>query len=138
MNPEHPDAAQSSPRARIARIFDPPRAGDGSRILVDRLWPRGLSKANAQFDTWSKEVAPTSELRRWYGHRPERFEEFSHRYRDQLEDETHRDGVRALRLRLDGGETLTLLTASKIPEMSQAAVLADLLNRDSGRPAAGQ
>src|ERR1700755_1754017 len=71
---------------RIARIYDEPSADDGRRILVDRLWPRGVSKERAHLDDWCKEIAPSTELRRWYGHDPDLFEEFSARYRAELSD----------------------------------------------------
>lgn len=111
---------------RVRRVYEEPADGDGTRVLVDRLWPRGLSKAAARLDEWCKDVAPSPELRRWYGHAPERFAEFGHRYRAELEAP---ERVRALaHLRdLAGEGTLTLLTATRRPELSEAAVLAGLL-----------
>jgi uncharacterized protein YeaO (DUF488 family) len=111
---------------RVRRVYEEPADGDGTRVLVDRLWPRGLSKAAARLDEWCKDVAPSPELRRWYGHAPERFAEFGRRYRAELEAP---ERVRALaHLRdLAGEGTLTLLTATRRPELSEAAVLAGLL-----------
>ena len=100
--------------------------GDGTRVLVDRLWPRGLTKAKAGLDEWCKQVAPSTELRKWYSHDPERFEEFARRYRAELDDSERADALTHLR-DLAKGQTLTLLTASKRPEISEAAVLAGLL-----------
>ena len=70
---------------KLKRVYDPPAADDGCRVLVDRLWPRGVSKERAALDTWLKDVAPSPELRTWFGHKPERFEEFAARYQAELE-----------------------------------------------------
>ncbi len=114
----------SKPRGelRVARIYDEPSGADGRRILVDRLWPRGVSKERAKLDDWCKEVAPSDELRRWYGHQPERFEEFSARYRAELEEGERAEALARLAAEAAGG-TVTLLTATKEPDLSQAAVL---------------
>ncbi|WP_028922580.1 DUF488 domain-containing protein [Pseudonocardia acaciae] len=111
---------------RVRRVYDPREDRDGHRVLVDRLWPRGLTKERAHLDTWLKDVAPSSELRTWYGHDPERFAEFDRRYRAELEQPERGDGLRRLRELARTGP-LTLLTATKQPELSQAAVLADIL-----------
>ena len=95
-------------------------------MLVDRIWPRGLTKAKAALDEWCKDVAPSTELRKWYSHDPERFEEFSRRYKAELQDTQRADTLTHLR-GLAKGKMLTLLTATKQPEISEAAVLADLL-----------
>jgi len=97
-----------------------------SRVLVDRLWPRGLAKAEAPFATWAKGVAPSSDLRKWYGHVPERFEEFSQRYRTELATSPGCDAIDALRQRA-GASDLVLLTATKDLERSGAAVLQTIL-----------
>jgi uncharacterized protein YeaO (DUF488 family) len=112
--------------AQVRRVYDPPEPDDGRRVLVDRLWPRGLSKERARLDDWCKEIAPSTELRKWYGHDPDRYAEFARRYRAELGDP---EGAAALaRLRtLAGHGRLTLLTATKRSEISEAAVLADLL-----------
>jgi uncharacterized protein YeaO (DUF488 family) len=116
----------SARKVRVARIYDEPSAGDGRRILVDRLWPRGVSKARARLDDWCKEVAPSDELRRWYGHDPERFEEFSARYRAELEEGERAEALARIAEDAKGG-TVTLLTATKELELSQAAVLKGVL-----------
>jgi uncharacterized protein YeaO (DUF488 family) len=119
----------------MERIYDEPTSADGKRILVDRLWPRGVSKEKAKLDDWCKEVAPSDELRRWYGHDPERFEEFSARYRKELTE-----GERAAALARIAAEArtgvVTLLTATKEPEISQAAVLKSVIE-GRGRSGAG-
>lgn len=101
---------------------------DGLRVLVDRLWPRGMKKEDARLDEWVKEVAPSSELRKWYGHDPELFEEFAERYRAELSEAGPRGALADLRKRADGG-TLTLLTSVKAEQLerSHAAVLAEEL-----------
>jgi uncharacterized protein YeaO (DUF488 family) len=111
---------------RVRRIYDEPTRGDGTRVLVDRVWPRGLSKEKARIDKWCKEVAPSTELRRWYGHDPERFAEFSRRYRAELDDPERATALAHLR-RLAEAQTMTVLTATKDIAISQAAVIADLL-----------
>ncbi|MBS1679319.1 MAG: DUF488 family protein [Actinobacteria bacterium] len=117
---------------RVARIYDEPSAADGRRILVDRLWPRGVSKERAQLDDWCKEVAPSDELRRWYGHDPERFEEFSARYRAELEEGEQAAALDRITGDAEAG-TVTLLTATKEPDLSQAAVLKGAIEERSRR-----
>ncbi|WP_242902711.1 DUF488 domain-containing protein [Actinomadura terrae] len=112
---------------RLRRVYDDPEPGDGARVLVDRVWPRGLSKQDARLDDWEKDVAPSTDLRKWYGHDPERFEEFRRRYEAELDDPSRAAALDRLRSRAAEG-TLTLLTATKDAERSQAAVLAGLLN----------
>ena len=114
---------------RVRRIYDKPNASDGTRVLVDRVWPRGLRKEEARIDTWHKQVAPSTELRRWYDHDPDRFEEFARRYRDELAEPERAEALSELREWCDRG-TVTLLTASRDVEISQAAVLAELLRDD--------
>ena len=111
---------------RVRRIYDPPEDDDGHRVLVDRLWPRGVSKERARLDAWVKQVAPSNELRKWYGHLPERFDEFGRRYRAELDDPEHAPALDELR-RLAGDGRLTLLTATKQPEISEAEVLLQVL-----------
>ena len=98
-------------------------------MLVDRVWPRGLSKADAELDEWCKEVAPSHELRRWYGHDPKRFDEFARRYREELDRPEPAAALRHLR-RLAHERPLVLLTATKDVWTSQAAVLAELLREE--------
>jgi uncharacterized protein YeaO (DUF488 family) len=116
----------SKPEVRLRRVYDEPTGEDGTRVLVDRVWPRGLSKRNARVDQWCKEVAPSSELRKWYGHDPARFPEFANRYRSELQQPEQTEALARLR-DLARERTVTLLTATRAIEISQAAVLADLL-----------
>lgn len=116
----------SPPSVRTARVYDAPGADDGTRVLVDRLWPRGLSKEKARVDLWLKGVAPSTELREWYGHDPAKHEEFVRRYRAELAQDDRAEEVATLRsLRAQG--QVTLLTATKDVALSQAKVLADEL-----------
>jgi uncharacterized protein YeaO (DUF488 family) len=111
---------------RVARVADPAGPADGVRVLVERLWPRGTARTAVVLDGWYRGLAPSDELRTWYGHDPERFAEFAERYRAELREP---DRVAALeRLReLAAGGPVTLLTASGSPTISQAAVLAEVL-----------
>ena len=113
---------------RVRRAYDEQTAGDGIRVLVDRLWPRGISKDRAHLDEWCKEVSPSAELRKWYAHDPDRFTEFTSRYEAELEEPERAEALRHLR-ELAGQGTLTLVTATKRADISEAAVLAGLLNR---------
>lgn len=115
---------------RVGRVYDEPTPEDGARVLVDRLWPRGLSKQKADLDEWCKAVAPSTALRTWYGHDPERFPEFGRRYRAELDEPERTEALEHLRT-LAQQRTLTLLTAAKRVDISEAVVLADLLR--SGR-----
>ncbi|MDC7339890.1 DUF488 family protein [Streptomyces lydicus] len=114
---------------RVRRVYEQSEPADGARVLVDRLWPRGLSKADAQLTEWCKDVAPSSELRRWYGHQEERFETFVERYREELAGESAQRALERLRERAAGGP-LTLLTATKEVPLSHAEVLAELLREE--------
>jgi uncharacterized protein YeaO (DUF488 family) len=118
--------AEAHGKVRVARIYEEPTAADGRRILVDRLWPRGVSKERAKLDDWCKGIAPSTELRRWYGHAPDRFEEFSTRYRAEL---SHGEPAVALSRIADQARTdgVTLLTATKMPEISEAAVIKSVI-----------
>jgi uncharacterized protein YeaO (DUF488 family) len=111
---------------RVRRAYDERAAEDGTRVLVDRIWPRGLSKEKAGFDEWCKAVAPSTALRQWYGHDPERFAEFSRRYQAELEEPERAGALEHLR-DLAGRGTLTLITATKHADISEAVVLARLL-----------
>jgi uncharacterized protein YeaO (DUF488 family) len=110
----------------MRRIYDEPTRQDGTRVLVDRIWPRGMTKDRARLDEWCKQVAPSTELRTWYAHDPQRFAEFSRRYRAELAAPERASAVDHLRSLADAG-ALTLLTATKHADISEAAVLADLL-----------
>jgi uncharacterized protein YeaO (DUF488 family) len=121
-----PAVPAQSEGVRVRRIYDAPSADDGTRVLVDRLWPRGVSKQRADLDEWAKELSPSTELREWYQHIPERFSEFRSRYLAELRQP--QQAAELLHLReLAAQGTLTLLTATKEPEISEAAVLAALL-----------
>jgi uncharacterized protein YeaO (DUF488 family) len=111
---------------RVRRIYEQPASDDGIRVLVDRVWPRGVRKETAAIDEWVKDVAPSTELRKWYGHVPEKFAQFEARYRDELATATARAALDHLHT-LAKGDVVTLLTATKDVDHSQAAVLAGLL-----------
>ncbi len=111
---------------QVRRIYDEPAPTDGTRVLVDRLWPRGVTKARAHLDRWCKQIAPSTELRKWYRHDPARFAEFTRRYRAELTDTERAAAFEDLR-ELAQRSTLTLLTATTDVNCSEAAVLADLL-----------
>jgi uncharacterized protein YeaO (DUF488 family) len=121
--------AGSDQRVRVKRIYAEASSGDGARVLVDRVWPRGVKKEGAGIDEWVKGVAPSTGLRRWYGHEVGRFAEFRRRYLAELADEEHRGGVERLRELVAAGP-VTLLTATRDVEHSQAAVLAEWLGGD--------
>jgi uncharacterized protein YeaO (DUF488 family) len=113
-------------RVQVRRIYDPPMPDDGARVLVDRLWPRGVSKARAHLDEWCKQIAPSTELRTWYHHAPDLFEEFSRRYAAELHDPEPAAALAHLK-ELAAQQTLTLLTATKDADISEAAVLVNIL-----------
>ncbi|MGH9116084.1 MAG: DUF488 domain-containing protein [Acidimicrobiales bacterium] len=116
-------------RVSVERVYeDPGRAGREHRVLVDRLWPRGLSKGAVDMDEWAKNVAPSGELRRWYGHAPDRFEEFSRRYQDELGASPAAEEVTRLAA-VARREGLVLLTATRDVPRSGAAVLQSVLER---------
>jgi uncharacterized protein YeaO (DUF488 family) len=115
------------PEVFLARVYDADDRGDsGYRVLVDRLWPRGVTRADAALDEWLKDAAPTSELRRWYGHDVRRFEEFARRYRADLGRPPASVAVERL-IALARADTITLLTATRDVEHSGARVLRDHL-----------
>jgi len=118
---------------RVGRVYDE-SAANGTRVLVDRLWPRGLRKDAARLDAWAKDVAPSSELRTWYGHDPAKFDEFRRRYLAELAGSTQRAALGRLRALASAQGPLVLLTATRDVDHSQAAVLADLL-RPTAEPA---
>jgi uncharacterized protein YeaO (DUF488 family) len=109
---------------QVRRVYDAPGTDDGVRVLVDRLWPRGIAKEGLRLDRWAKEVAPSTELRKWYGHQPERFDEFRKRYRAELEAPPAAERLEELRRTANRGP-LTLLTATRDVPHSGAAVLAE-------------
>ena len=109
---------------QIKRIYDAPSRTDGFRVLVDRLWPRGVSKERAALDLWLKDIAPSVSLRTWFGHKPERFAEFGERYAAELSSNPAVVELRALAAR---HTTVTLLYAAKSPAVNHAAVLKKFL-----------
>ena len=120
----HADVAE----VRVRRVYDDPSPDDGPRVLVDRVWPRGLTKERAHLDEWCKQIAPSTELRTWYGHDESRYPEFRQRYGTELEEPERAAALAHLR-ELAGRGRITLLTATKQVDISQAAVLAELLHR---------
>ncbi|WP_137725339.1 DUF488 domain-containing protein [Prescottella subtropica] len=116
-----------SEHVQVRRIYEDPDPDDGTRVLVDRIWPRGMSKDRAHLDEWCKKIAPSTDLRKWYGHEPGRFDEFTRRYLDELTEPEHAAAVDHLR-DLARDHTLTLLTASKAVDISEATVLADVVS----------
>jgi uncharacterized protein YeaO (DUF488 family) len=115
---------------RIKRAYEDPSATDGYRVLIDRLWPRGVSRDRAELDLWEPELAPSTELRQWFGHDPARFAEFRRRYIDELRD--RRPLLTALRRRARDG-AVTLVYSARDTEHNDAVVLAEVLRR--GLPA---
>lgn len=126
----------TQPTVRVARIYDPPAAAGGARILVDRVWPRGVRKDEADLTEWCKDVAPSTALRKWYAHEPSRFSEFARRYRAELTEPERAAALDHLHELARQGE-LTLLTATTDVGRSQAAVLAELIqsSRSAAAPA---
>ncbi len=110
---------------RLKRIYEPAASSDGYRILVDRVWPRGVSKEEAKLDLWLKEVGPSTELRKWFGHEPERYPEFRDRYRRELEANP---AFEQLRREVAEHGTTTLLYGARDEERNQAVVLRELLD----------
>jgi uncharacterized protein YeaO (DUF488 family) len=124
-------ARPSRPKRRassiaIKRAYDKPSAKDGVRILIDRLWPRGLSKTKLKIDAWPRELTPSTDLRKWYGHEPARFAEFRRRYRAELAE--HAKELDALRTMVKG-RSATLITATREVDLSHAAVMRGILRR---------
>ncbi|SDQ40263.1 Uncharacterized conserved protein YeaO, DUF488 family [Thermostaphylospora chromogena] len=111
---------------RVRRVYDEAEPGDGTRVLVDRVWPRGLTKDAAGLDEWAKDVAPSTELRKWYGHDPEKFAEFRDRYLAELAEPARREAFDRLRDLARQGP-VTILTATRDVSHSHAAVLTGLL-----------
>jgi len=115
---------------RVGRVYEDRTPDGGVRVLVDRVWPRGLARDAADLDGWCKDVAPSNALRKWYGHDPSRFDEFACRYREELDEPGRATALAHLR-GLAAQQTLTLLTATRRPEISQASVLAQLLEGEN-------
>jgi uncharacterized protein YeaO (DUF488 family) len=111
---------------RLKRAYEPPARTDGLRVLIDRLWPRGISRQRAELDGWEKELSPSAELRQWFAHEPNRFEEFRRRYIEELRSK--RPQLAALRRRARE-DTLALVYAAHDAEHNDAVVLAEVLRR---------
>lgn len=109
---------------KLKRIYEEPSKSDGARILVDRIWPRGISKEDAKLDHWIKEIAPSTELRKWFDHKDERFIQFREKYKKELDD--HKELIKEL-LALANKGRLTLLYGAKNTEHNQAVVLKEYL-----------
>lgn len=124
-------ARPSRPKRRalsiaIKRAYDKPSSHDGVRILIDRLWPRGLSKAKLKIDAWPRELTPSTDLRKWYGHEPARFAEFRRRYRAELAARVKELGALRAMVR---GRAATLITATREVDLSHAAVMREIMQR---------
>lgn len=110
------------------RVYEPYSASDGFRVLIDRLWPRGISKAKAHIDLWLKDVAPSNELRKWYGHDPNKSAEFRKRYASELRDSPAKEALDELVGRAKRGR-VTLLYSSRVEDINNATVLEGIVNR---------
>ena len=110
---------------RIKRVYEKPTKEDGWRVLVDRLWPRGMKKEAAHLDVWMKDVAPSDALRKWFGHKPEKWKEFQKKYRAELAKK--KELISELEKMAKEHGTLTLLFGAKDEEHNEAVVLADAL-----------
>src|SRR5271166_6291788 len=119
---------------QLKRVYDPPSPQDGARVLVDRLWPRGLTKEAAALDAWLKDVAPSDELRKWYHAHPEQWSKFRERYLKELSSEKAGEALRELYAMRDGHHQLTLLFASRSLERNHATVLKQLMEGDRKPP----
>lgn len=109
---------------KLKRAYEPPAVDDGARILIDRLWPRGVKKANAAIDEWMREIAPSTELRKWFGHDPKRWSEFQHRYESEIRQHPEQfERLRALARR----RRITLVFSARDQAHNDAVVLKDLL-----------
>lgn len=118
------DRPVTASNVRLKRAYEPPEEKDGTRILVDRLWPRGVSKTEAQLDDWIKEIAPSGELRIWFGHDPERWDEFRKRYRAELAE--HSETLKDLRRRAREGP-ITLVYSARDEVHNDAVVLRNVI-----------
>ena len=112
---------------RVKRVYEPAKGADGFRVLVDRLWPRGLSKAQAHVDLWLRDVAPSDALRKWFAHDPDKWPEFRRRYHTELKEKT--DALRSLHQLAQEHPVITLVYAAADTIRNNAVVLAGLLNR---------
>jgi uncharacterized protein YeaO (DUF488 family) len=113
---------------KLKRVYEKPSPDDGCRVLVERLWPRGLTKERAAVDLWLKDLSPSAELRKWFGHDPERWEEFQQRYQRELREK--QSALEELREKARG-ETVTLVYAARDEERNSARILAEFLRRNA-------
>lgn len=111
------------------RIYDPIDESDGDRILIDRLWPRGIRKEDAKLSMWAKEIAPSSELRKWFGHKPERFEEFKQRYLEEMLNDKQKSQLLSQLCQLATKKKITMLYGAKEPNFNHAVVLKEEMAR---------
>lgn len=132
MSPAARARRMPAPQVEVAvkRIYDKPAPDDGLRVLVDRLWPRGISRRRAALDEWMAELAPSTALREWFGHEPSRWDGFRHRYRAELR--SRREAIETLR-RLATAKRVTLLYAARDPLHNNAEVLRQMIEGDEGR-----
>lgn len=123
-----PEMGETPPSVGFAvkRVYTPPSADDGERILVDRLWPRGLSRESASINGWRRDLAPSDELRRWFGHDPDRWDEFRTRYRQELQSAGKLDQLRTL-ANIGAERRITLLFAAADPRHNNAVALKEIL-----------
>jgi uncharacterized protein YeaO (DUF488 family) len=135
LEPQRPAASSVGGDILIRRIYEKPSAADGYRALIDRLWPRGVSRQRAALDTWARDLAPSTALRIWYGHEPKRFTEFARRYRAELRKNPER--LAALRERASKGR-VTLLTATREERINHAVVLRAVLLKSLRRRRSAQ
>ncbi len=115
---------------KIKRVYEASAPGDGYRILVDRIWPRGISKQAANLSLWLKTIAPSTELRKWFGHDPDRWQEFRQRYRQELNSKD--DELTIIRDKLKRKRNITLVYSAKDTKHNQAVVLLEYLTHDRG------
>lgn len=113
---------------RIKRVYDPVEPADGLRVLVDRLWPRGVRKDALEYERWEKDIAPTPELRKWFGHDPNRWQAFHEKYREALAAPEAQARLREL-IKEAGKRNITLLYGARDPEHNHAVILADAIKR---------
>ena len=117
----------AGPRIRTKRVYEAPARGDGRRVLIDRLWPRGVSKEAAAVDYWAKSIAPSNELRKWYGHEVEKWERFRERYFAEID--ANPEGLAALRDAIRGARVVTIVFSSREEEWNNATALKQYLEQ---------
>lgn len=113
---------------KLKRAYEKATTNDGKRILVDRIWPRGVSKEDAALDEWFKEIGPSKELRQWFNHDPDKFEEFKKKYHEELQDGEQKASYDKLKAMQKENNTITLVYAAKDEQHNQAQVLKEMLN----------